>query len=237
MKLDILAFASHPDDVELSCSGTLALHESMGRKIGVIDMTLGELGTRGTVETRQAEAAEAARILNLSVRENLEMPDGFFEHSEENIRAIASRIRKYQPDIVLANAIDDRHPDHGRAAKLVRESCFYSGLQKINLNGSDDLLPWRPSAVYHYIQSYYIQPDFIVDISDFWEKKVESIKAFRSQFYDPESAEPETYISNPAFIEYLESRARMWGHIIGVRYGEGFTVNRGPGVRDLFHLL
>lgn len=237
MKLDILAFASHPDDVELSCSGTLALHESMGRNIGVIDMTLGELGTRGSVETRKSEAAEAARILNLKVRENLEMPDGFFEYNEDNIRAIAVKIRKYQPDIVLANAIDDRHPDHGRAAKLVREACFYSGLQKIELYESGQLSPWRPKAVYHYIQSYYIQPDFIVDITDFWEKKIESIKAFRSQFYDPQSDEPETYISDPAFIEYLESRARMWGHIIGVRYGEGFTVNRGPGVKDLYDLL
>jgi bacillithiol biosynthesis deacetylase BshB1 len=237
MKLDILAFSSHPDDIELSCSGTLALHGSLGKKIGVIDMTLGELATRGTVEIRQKETARSSVILDLQVRENLEMPDGFFRHSKENLLSIAKCIRKYQPEIVLANAVNDRHPDHGRAAKLVEESCFYSGLTKIELNNEGELLPWRPRALYHYIQSYYIQPDFIVDVSDFWDKKIESIMAYKSQFYDPDNVQPETYISKPGFLEYLESRARMWGHIIGVQYGEGFTVNREIGVRNIFDLI
>ena len=237
MKLDILAFAAHPDDIELSCSGTLALHASLGKKIGVVDLTFGELGTRGTVEIRQKEATEASRILNLQVRENLGMADGFFVHSKENILSIASCVRKYQPEIVLAAAIKDRHPDHGRAARLIEESCFYSGLEKIKLNDKGKLQPWRPKAVYHYIQSYYIKPDFIVDISDFWDKKIEAIMAFKSQFYEPESDEPETYISDPGFLEYLESRARMWGQIIGVRYGEGFTINRELGVKNIFDLL
>jgi bacillithiol biosynthesis deacetylase BshB1 len=209
----------------------------LGKKIGVIDMTLGELATRGTVEIRQKETARSSVILDLQVRENLEMPDGFFRHSKENLLSIAKCIRKYQPEIVLANAVNDRHPDHGRAAKLVEESCFYSGLTKIELNNEGELLPWRPRALYHYIQSYYIQPDFIVDVSDFWDKKIESIMAYKSQFYDPDNVQPETYISKPGFLEYLESRARMWGHIIGVQYGEGFTVNREIGVRNIFDLI
>lgn len=237
MKLDILAFAAHPDDIELSCSGTLALQQSLGNKIGVIDLTLGELGTRGSVEIRKKEAEQASEILKLSSRESLGMPDGFFDMSKENILAIAKSIRKYKPEIVLANAVSDRHPDHGRAAKLVQESCFYSGLEKIQLSDGQELTPWRPKVVYHYIQSNYINPDIIVDISDFWDNKVEAIRAFKSQFYDPKSTEAETYISNPGFLEFLESRARMWGQAIGVKYGEGFTVEREPGVRDLNDLI
>lgn len=237
MKLDILAFGSHPDDVELTCSGTLALHASLGKRIGVIDLTQGELGTRGTVEIRKKEAHASSKILNLQVRENLLMEDGFFEHSNSNILVIAKCIRKYQPEIVLANAVNDRHPDHSRAAKLVQDSCFYSGLEKIEFHEKIKLAPWRPKAVYHYIQSYYIKPDFIVDISNFWNIKIKSIKAFKSQFYDPQSTESETYISKPGFLDFLESRARMWGHIIGVEYGEGFTVNREPGVKSLMDLI
>jgi bacillithiol biosynthesis deacetylase BshB1 len=237
MKLDILAFGSHPDDIELTCSGTLALHASRGEKIGAIDLTQGELGTRGSVEIRKAEAINSSKILNLQVRENLCMEDGFFEHSKKNILAIAKSIRTYQPEIVLANSVNDRHPDHGRAAKLVQESCFYSGLEKIEFQETEKLPPWRPKAVYHYIQSYYIKPDFIVDISDFWDTKIQSIRAFKSQFYDPNSSESETYISKPGFLEFLESRARMWGHIIGVEYGEGFTVNREIGVKSLKNLI
>ncbi len=237
MKLDILAFAAHPDDIELSCSGTLALQQSLGHSIGVIDLTQGELGTRGSVKLRKEEASKASEILKLSIRENLQMPDGFFDISKKNLLEIATSIRKYRPEIVLANAITDRHPDHGRAAKLVRESCFYSGLEKIQLSDGEDLSPWRPKVIYHYIQSNYIKPDIIVDISEFWDKKAESIRAFKSQFYDPDSDEAETYISKPGFIEFLESRARMWGHAIGVKYGEGFTVQREPGVRDLKDLI
>jgi len=237
MKVDILAFAAHPDDVELTCSGTIALQQSLGNKIGVIDLTQGELGTRGTVQIREQEAALASKILNLSFRENLKLRDGFFDISEENILSVAKCIRKYRPEIVLANAISDRHPDHGRAAKLVSESCFYSGLEKVHISDNQLLNPWRPKAIYHYIQSDYINPDIIVDISDFWDKKVESIQAFKSQFYDPNSNEKETYISKPEFFEFLEGRAKMWGHAIGVKYGEGFTLNRVPGIRDLNDLI
>ena len=237
MKLDILALAAHPDDIELSCSGTLALQQSLGHAIGVIDLTQGELGTRGSVKIREEEASRASEILKLSMRKNLQMPDGFFDISKKNILEIAQCIRKYRPEIVLANAITDRHPDHGRAAKLVQEACFYSGLEKIQLSDGEDLNPWRPKVIYHYIQSNYINPDFIVDISEFWDKKVESIRAFKSQFYSPDSDEPETYISKPGFLEFLESRAKMWGHAIGVKYGEGFTTHREPGVRDLKDLI
>jgi bacillithiol biosynthesis deacetylase BshB1 len=213
------------------------LHESLGKKVGVVDLTQGELGTRGTVDERKVEAASSSKILQLQVRDNLKMEDGFFEHSKENVLSVAKCIRKYRPEIVLANAISDRHPDHGRAAKLVVESCFYSGLEKIHLDDGEKLKPWRPKAVYHYIQSYYIKPDFIVNISDFWDKKIQSIKAFKSQFYDPQSEETETYISKPGFLEFLESRARMWGHNIGVQYGEGFTANREIGVKNLMDLI
>lgn len=239
MKLDILVFAAHPDDAELSCSGTIASHIQQGKKVGIIDLTEGELGTRGTPEKRREEAARSKEILSLTIRENLGMPDGFFNLSKENIVSVASRIRHYQPDIILANAIRDRHPDHGRAAKLVEEASFYAGLMKISVAGNDGkpLEAWRPKTVYHYIQSNYIQPDFIVDITGFWETKKNSIMAFDSQFYDPESDEPETFISSPRFLEFIESRCKMWGHMIGTRYGEGFTVNRNIGVRDLFYLI
>jgi bacillithiol biosynthesis deacetylase BshB1 len=239
MKLDILVFASHPDDAELSCSGTIALHVAMGKKVGVIDMTRGEVGTRGTPETRKEEAARSSEILGLSLRENLEMPDGFFDLSRENIIAVAGKVRECQPGIVLANAIHDRHPDHGRAAKLVEESCFYSGLRKVEIQGLNGkpLDVWRPKALYHYIQSNYIDPDLIVDISEFWDTKIQSIRAFKSQFFDPSSREPETFISKPGFLEFLESRCKMWGHMIGTSYGEGFTVNRNIGVKNLFDLI
>ena len=239
MKVDILVFAAHPDDAELSCSGTVARHVADGKKVGVIDLTRGELGTRGNPEKRRTEALKSKEILKLVFRDNLEMPDGFFNLSKENILSVARSVREYQPDIVLANAIHDRHPDHGRAAKLVEEACFYSGLMKIDLMDSDGkpLDAWRPKAVYHYIQSNYIEPDFIVDITGFWEIKKSSIMAFDSQFFDPESEEPETFISSPGFLDFIESRCKMWGHLIGTRYGEGFTVNRNIGVKDLFDLI
>lgn len=239
MKLDILVFAAHPDDAELSCSGTIASHIRKGKKVGIIDLTEGELGTRGTPEKRREEAARSREILNLDIRENLGMPDGFFDLSKENILSVAAKIRHYRPEVVLANAIRDRHPDHGRAAKLVEEASFYAGLMKISMTGKDKkpLDAWRPKAVYHYIQSNYIPPDLIVDITGFWDIKKNSIMAFDSQFYDPESDEPETFISSPAFMEFIESRCKMWGHMIGTGYGEGFTVNRNIGVRDLFDLI
>ena len=239
MKVDILVFAAHPDDAELSCSGTIASHISRGKKVGIIDLTRGELGTRGNPEIRRNEAFRSKEILNLTLRDNLEMPDGFFNLAKENIISVARKIREYQPEIVLANAIRDRHPDHARGAKLVEEACFHAGLMKTEIIGSEGkpLGEWRPKSVYHYIQSNYIEPDFIVDITGFWEIKKRSIMAFDSQFYDPESDEPETYISSPIFLDFIESRCKMWGHMIGTRYGEGFTVNSNIGIRDLFDLI
>jgi bacillithiol biosynthesis deacetylase BshB1 len=235
MKLDILVFASHPDDAELSCSGTIALHVAKGKKVGVVDLTRGELGTRGSIELRDKEALSASKILGLKVRENLELADGFFQINKESLLKVANCIRKYQPEIILANAVNDRHPDHGKGAKLVEEACFYSGVKRVVTVNA--FAPWRPAALYHYIQSNYIEPDFVVDISNFWHIKEKSIRAFKSQFYDPNSKEPETYISKPGFLEFLMSRSKMWGQAIGVKYGEGFTVNRKIGIKNLFDLI
>lgn len=238
MKLDILVLAAHPDDAELCCGGTIALHVSLGHKVGIIDLTHGELGTRGTPEIRAKEAAAAAEILGLSVRENLGFADGFFKNDEEHQRAVISVIRKYQPDVVLANAIYDRHSDHGRAAQLAADSCFLAGLAKIEtMLDEEQQAPWRPRAVYHYIQSQFIKPDVVVDVTEFWDKKVASYKAYKSQVFDPESNEPQTYISSPHFIQLIEARGVEFGNAIGTTYGEGFTVRRFPGVTNLFHLL
>jgi len=238
MKLDILVLAAHPDDAEISCAGTIARHIAMGHKVGIVDFTRGELGTRGTVEIRAAEAAEAAKILGVSVRENLGLRDGFFENDATHQLAVIRVIRKYQPSIVLANAVYDRHIDHGRGASLAYDACFLSGLVRIDTkdeNGKSQP-PWRPGVVYHYIQSLYIEPDFIVDVSDYWDIKIEALKAFKSQFYDPQSAEIQNYISSPGFVKMIEARASDWGYAIGVKYGEGFTTRRYPGVNSLFDL-
>jgi bacillithiol biosynthesis deacetylase BshB1 len=239
MKLDILVLAAHPDDAELGCAGTIAQHIAAGYKVGVVDFTQGELGTRGTPESRASEAAESARIQGLAIRENLGFRDGFFQNDEEHQRRLIRVIRKYQPEIVLANAEYDRHTDHGKGANLAYDACFLSGLVKIETldeNGHTQK-PWRPSAVYHFIQSLFTEPDFIVDITDHWDTKVKAIKAFKTQFHDPGSSEPETYISKPGFLKMVESRAVEFGHAIGTQYGEGFTVRRYPGVRSLFDLL
>ena len=237
MKLDILAFAAHPDDVEMTCSGTIMKHIAGGKKAGVVDLTRGELGTRGSAELRDKEAAAASELMKLSVRENLKMPDGFFEATEANKLSIVKMIRKYQPEIVLANAIHDRHPDHGRASKLVSDCCFLSGLAKLQTEEDGKPQPtWRPSSVYHYIQDRYIKPDFIVDISDYMEKRMEVIRCYKSQFYDPDSTEPETMISSKLFFTILENRAAELGRQIGASYGEGFTVERPPGINDFFCL-
>lgn len=237
LKLDILVLASHPDDAELGCGGTIAKHIALGHRVGVIDFTRGELGTRGTVQTRDAEALESSKILGLSIRENLNFRDGFFQNDEAHQIEVARVIRKYQPEIVLANAVYDRHPDHGKGAGLSFDSCFIAGLAKVETSDAGTKqLPWRPKALYHFIQSQYIQPDFIVDISEHWEKKMDAIRAFKTQFYDPQSKEPETYISNPLFMNLLESRAQEFGHAIGVKFGEGFTVRRSIGVDNLFSL-
>lgn len=235
--MDILAFAAHPDDIELSCSGTIMKAISQGKKVGVIDLTQGELGSRGTIETRYAEAGEASTLMGLSTRENLKMADGFFAINEENIRLIIQMIRKYRPQIVLANAIEDRHPDHGRAAKLVSEACFLAGLRKIEtvLNGQIQEV-YRPKAVYHYIQDHHIKPDFVVDVTEFVDRKIEAIKAYKTQFYDPNSNEPETPISGAEFLDFIKGRMLQFGRPIRAQYAEGFTVERIPGVEDLFDL-
>ncbi len=237
-KLDILVLAAHPDDAELGCGGTIIKHIAAGKKVGIVDFTRGELGTRGTAQTRDKEASDAAKILGLSARENLNLPDGFFVNSKEHQLTVVRAIRKYQPEIVLSNARYDRHPDHGRGSDLAYEAAFLSGLVKVEtaLDGVKQD-PWRPKALYHYIQSEFITPDFIVDITGAWEKKMEAVKAYKTQFYDPNSKEPETYISTPDFQKLLEARAIEFGHTIGVTHGEGFTTRRWAGVTSLFDLL
>lgn len=236
-KLDILVIAAHPDDAELGCSGTIAAHISKGYRVGIVDLTHGEMGTRGTPEIRLQESAEAARILGLSARENLGFKDIYFKDDEAHQLELIKVIRKYQPTIVLANAVTDRHPDHGKGASLATNACFMSGLIKIETElGGVVQQAWRPKFVYHYIQNNYIEPDFIVDISAHWDIKVASIMAFKSQFYDPSSKEPSSFISSPEFLPFVESRSRELGHRIMVKYGEGFTVERFIGVKDLFDL-
>lgn len=239
MKLDLLAFAAHPDDIELSCAGTLLAHLAAGKKVGIVDLTRGELGTRGTPEIRLQESEAATKVLGIHARENLGMADGFFANDQAHQLKVVAAIRKYQPEIVLMNAISDRHPDHGRASTLVSESCFLAGLKQIETTSETGKkqAAWRPKTVYHYIQDRFHNPDLIVDISAHWEKKVESIKAFRSQFFDPNSSEPNTYISSPEFLKFLEARAREMGHLIGVEFGEGFTKERHVGVRNFFDLV
>jgi N-acetylglucosamine malate deacetylase 1 len=237
-KLDILVMAAHPDDAELSCSGTVAAHIARGYKVGILDFTHGEMGTRGTPELRLKEAQLSSEILGLSMRENLGFKDVFFLEDEEHQRAIARVIRKYRPEIVLANAVSDRHPDHGKGGSLASKACFVSGLRMLETKDQGVLQEaWRPKVIYHYIQNNFIEPDLVVDVSDFWEKKMASIKAFKSQFHDPNSKEPESFISAPGFLEFIQARAREYGHKIGVQYGEGFTVERVPGVKDLFDVI
>ncbi|HSI90599.1 MAG TPA: bacillithiol biosynthesis deacetylase BshB1 [Adhaeribacter sp.] len=239
MKLDILAFAAHPDDAELSCAGTLLLHIALGKKAGIVDLTRGELGTRGTPEIRASESTAATSIMGIHARENLGFADGFFENNKAHQLKVIQAIRKYQPEIVLMNAVSDRHSDHGRGSVLVSESCFLSGLKQIETveQNGEKQSSWRPKNVYHYIQDRRHTPDLVVDISAHWQKKTEAIKAFRSQFFDPDNSEPDTYISSPEFMKFLEARARDMGHLIGVEFGEGFTVERNVGVKNLFDLV
>lgn len=237
MKLDILAIGVHPDDIELSASGTILKHIAIGKTVGLLDLTRGELGTRGCATLRTQEANHAAKILGVAVREQLTMKDGFFENNEEHQKQIIQIIRKYQPEIILCNAISDRHPDHGRAAKLTSEACFYSGLVKIEtMDHTIIQKPWRPKAVYHYIQDNFIEPDFVVDITPFMNKKMESIMAYSSQFYDPNSKEPATPISSANFMEYVKAKSSLFGRSINCDYAEGFTVDRYIGVENLFDL-
>lgn len=238
MKLDILAFGAHPDDIELSAGGTLAKHIQLGKQIGIIDLSKGELGTRGNAEIRAKEAATAKDILGVAIRENLGLPDGFIENKPEYQMELVKAIRRFQPQILIANATQDRHPDHSKAASLVSDACFLSGLIKLESEweGSPQDA-WRPKIVFHYIQERYIAPDLVVDITAQQELKMEAVNAYRSQFFDPDSAEPETNISNPDYLEFLEDRATEMGSKIGVEYGEGFTVAKNAGVEKLYALL
>jgi bacillithiol biosynthesis deacetylase BshB1 len=238
MKVDILALAAHPDDVEISCSATILKHIALGKKVAIVDLTQGELGTRGSADERLLEAADSAKLLGLTDRVNLGFRDGFFTHDEAHLLAILRMIRKYQPEIVLCNAISDRHPDHGKAGKLIADACFLSGLKKIETSLEGEVQThWRPKAVYHYIQDYYLKPDFVVDVTGFEKKKIESIKAFKTQFYDPSSAEPKTPISGEDFFEFLLGRMKEYGRPIGVEYAEGFTSSRHVGVNRLDDLI
>lgn len=238
MKLNVLAIGVHPDDVELSCAGVLLLEKNNGNKTGIIDLTQGELGTRGSVITRTEEAARAASILNVDIRENLLMADGFLQNDKAHQLKIVESIRKYQPEIILCNATEDRHPDHGKGARLVADATFLSGLIKIEtfLNGELQL-PWRPKYVLHYIQDRYLQPDFVVDITGVMDAKLESIKAYSTQFYNPGLNEPQTYISTPDFLESVIYRAKMLGKMIGVKYAEGFTSEKMIGIKSLDVLI
>ena len=237
MKLDLLAIGVHPDDVELGCSGTIINEIKRGKKVGVLDLTQGELGSRGTIETRYEEAAKAAMIMGVHVRENLKMRDGLFKNDEEHQKKLITALRKYQPEIVITNALSDRHPDHGRAARLTADSCFLSGLRKIETKNEQGVSQerWRPKYVFHYIQDRYHEPDFIIDITDVFEQRMEAIKSYTTQFYNPgnEDDGPQTYISTAAFLDSVIARARMIGKKIGVAYGEGFNTEKRLGVRNL----
>ena len=238
MKLDILAFGAHPDDVELGCSGTIAKEVNLGKKVGIIDLTRGELGTRGSVETRNSESAKASEILGVSVRENLDMRDGFFVNDEAHQLEIIKRIRKYKPEIVICNAIEDRHIDHGKGSKLVSDACFLSGLRKIETEHEGvQQEVWRPKVVYHYIQWKNIEPDFVVDISEFMDIKTKSILAYASQFYSENSNEPITPIATKNFLQSIHYRTQDFGRLIGVDYAEGFTTERYVAVKSLGDLI
>ena len=237
--IDVLAIAAHPDDVELCAAGTLLVQKGLGNTTGILDLTQGEMGTRGTPEIRLKESQEAAQILKLDVRENMEFKDLFFKEDDEHKLKLIQKIREYKPKIILANAEDDRHPDHGKGARLIEEACFWAGLSKIETTeeGGEPQLPHRPTRIYHFIQSRSNQPDFYVDVTEVHEQKMEAYKAYKSQFYDPKSSEPNTYISSPEFLSMIEARAREYGQRIGVKYAEGFTTREFLGVRDLGRLV
>ena len=237
MKLDVLAFAAHPDDVEMSCGATLAKYASLGKKVGIVDFTQGQMGTRGTPELRLEEAEKSAEILKLAARENLGFEDIYFTNDIEHQLKVVEMIRKYQPDIVLANAQKDRHPDHEKAAAIVKIAVFLSGLEKLATTIEEvKQEPWRPRSVYHYIQSTMLDPDFVLDVSEFWELRNQAIYAFASQVHVPNSGGTETFISSPEFMLMLDARGKMLGQSIGAKFGEGFKVNRNLGVTDLFSL-
>ena len=234
MKIDILAIGVHPDDIELSCAGTILKHIAQGKTVGILDLTIGELGSRGSGEIRLVEADNAGKVLGVKFRENIGLADGFFENDKESQLEIIKILRKYQPEVVLANAIEDRHPDHGRASKLISDACFYSGLLKIETElGGVKQDKWRPKAVYHYIQDRFLKPDFVIDVTPFVDQKIEAIKCFSSQFFDPNSTEPTTPISGEQFFDFIKGRMMQYGREIGVDYAEGFTAERYVGVEDI----
>lgn len=238
MKVDILAIGVHPDDIELSAAGTLFKHINLGYTIALCDLTQGELGTRGSAELRLEEAEEARKLYGDVPRVNVGLEDGFFTHNRENLIPIIRIIRQFQPEIVLCNAVSDRHPDHGRSAKLISDACFLSGLIKVKTSDENgEQLAWRPKAVYHYTQDRHLKVDFAVDITDYMDNKIEAILAYKSQFYDPDSNEPLTPISGPAFLDSVKSKNRVYGRDIGVDYAEGFTVDRCLGINNLFDLF
>jgi bacillithiol biosynthesis deacetylase BshB1 len=234
MKLDILAIAAHPDDAELSCSGTLMLHKLQGYKTGIVDLTQGELGSRGSIVLRKEESDTASKILQLDARENMKFRDGFFKNDEAHQLSLIQMIRKYQPNIVLANAPTDRHPDHGRAAALTKDACYYAGLVKIEtaLDGEKQK-PWRPKKIFNYIQDQYLEPDFIIDISSTMAQKMQCILAFKSQFLDDDANGPATYISSEEYTERVKYRNDLMGKKIGVKYGEGFlSIHNHVGLKN-----
>lgn len=238
-KLHILAIAAHPDDVELGCGGTLTKHAQMGQRVGIVDLTEGELGTRGSVAERYQEAAAAAAIMGLSVRENAQIRDGFFKNDEEHQKRIIHFIRKYQPEIVITNAPEDRHPDHGRGFRLVSDACFLAGLRKIETldETGKPQEAWRPKRVFSLIQDRQLDPTFIVDISDTFDRKMEAVRAYTSQFYQADATEPLTYIATQGFTEQLKYRDALMGKKIGTEYGEGFVAVNIPGISSLDQLL
>lgn len=233
MKLDILAFGVHPDDVELSCAGSLLVEQKNGKKTGIVDLTAGELGTRGSGEIRKTEAAAAAKILGVEIRENLEMADGFFQNDEAHQRKVITAIRAFQPEIIMCNAPDDRHPDHGRSSKMVADAAFLSGLMKIEttVNGVVQKA-WRPKYVFRYIQDRMLQPDFVIDITDVFEQKIEAIRAYKTQFHNSDLDEPQTYISTPDFLESVIYRHKWFGKMIGVKFAEGFISEKIIGLKN-----
>lgn len=237
MKLDILVFAVHPDDAELGCTGTILKNIAAGRKVGIVELTRGELGTRGTAEIRDQESADSTKIMGLHARENLGMRDGFFKNDEEHQLQIIQMIRKYSPEVVFCNALYDRHPDHGRSGDLVNDAVFLSGLTKIKtqLDGNDQIA-FRPRLLLQFIQDMYIKPDILVDVTDFWDKKVECIHAFKSQFFNPDNDDQGTYISSPNFLKVIEARSRELGKYIGAVHAEGFTCRRLIGIDDIMDL-
>ncbi len=239
MKLDVLAIGVHPDDVELGCSGTLIKEVNRGKKAGVLDLTQGELGTRGTIENRFKEAREAARILGVVVRENLKMRDGFFQNDEAHQLQLIKALRKYQPEIVIGNILEDRHPDHGRAGQLIYDACFLSGLKQVTTIDEEGKPQerWRPKQLLHYLQDRFYEPDIIVDISEVWEQRLQSIKAYKTQFYNPDSSDEGTYISSPEFLESIIARARLLGKRIGVQFAEGFISKKSIGISNLDALI